>query len=206
MPAFASSVVSECYSSYGFRVVMVQQPVNVWLLLRQVVLPVSAVAAIVAYSDIRIPLGLPGHRGLVWLTLLVMVTLTARRRETVVAVGAAATVATFALHSAAGPAAGVRYVAAAVLLCAVATIPGVHRRPWLLATAAAPIHLVALGGSIVALIGRSYRSASAWAGMTERVEFHLAFGLAAGLLGMVMAIGINYFSRLGSGQRERDRA
>lgn len=179
---------------------MVQQPVSQWLLARHVVLPVFAVAAMVAYSDVQIPLGLPGHRGLVWMTLLVMVTLTARRRETVLAVGAAATAATFALHASANPMGNVRYVAAAVLLCAVAAVPGIYRRPWLLAISAAPIHLVALGGSIVALIGRGYLSGFASAGMSERVEFHLAFGLLAGLLGMVMAIGINYFSHSGSGE------
>ncbi|PQM44047.1 hypothetical protein C1Y40_05793 [Mycobacterium talmoniae] len=38
---------------------------------REVVFPVLAVVVIVAYADLRIPMGLPGHRGLIWLTLLV---------------------------------------------------------------------------------------------------------------------------------------
>ncbi|OBJ05790.1 hypothetical protein A5660_15400 [Mycobacterium alsense] len=144
---------------------------------REVVFPAMAVVAIVAYADVRIPMGLPGHRGLVWLSLLVAVVLATRRRATVVAVGAASTVATFAMHL---PGAGgsVRYVAAAVLLHAVAATPVAGTRRWLVVLAAAPIHLVALADSGGVLFG-------AW--MTERALFHLGFGLAAGLLGWVIA-------------------
>lgn len=142
-------------------------------MLREVALPVLAVAAIVAYADVRTPLGLPGHRGLVWLTMLVAVALVTRRRETVIAVGAAATTATLALHVAAGPWGAARYLVAAVLLSAVAA--GARRRPWLLVLAAAPIHLVALAGSVAS---------------AERAAFHLVFGLMAGLLGWAIAFGM----------------
>nr|WP_238159289.1 hypothetical protein [Mycobacterium sp. MFM001] len=140
-------------------------------MLREVALPVLAVAAIVAYADVRTPLGLPGHRGLVWLAMLVAVALV--RRETVIAVGAAATATTLALHLAAGPWGAARYLAAAVLLYAVAA--WARRRPWLLALAAAPIHLVALAGSFIS---------------AERAAFHLVFGLTAGLLGWAVAFGM----------------
>lgn len=144
-------------------------------MLRDVALPVLAVAAIVAYADVRTPLGLPGHRGLVWLTMLVAVALATRRRETVIAVGAAATTATLALHVTAGPWGGARYLAAAVLLYVVAVMPVARRRPWLVVLAAAPIHLVALAGSVVS---------------AERAVFHLVFGLIAGLLGWAIAFGM----------------
>nr|WP_232080162.1 hypothetical protein [Mycobacterium branderi] len=140
-------------------------------MLREVALPVLAVAAIVAYADVRTPLGLPGHRGLVWLSMLVAVALATRRPETVIAVGAAATTATLALHVAAGPWGAARYLAAAVLLYAVAA----RRRPCLVVLAAAPIHLVALAGSVVSI---------------ERAAFHLVFGLTAGLLGWAIAFGM----------------
>lgn len=169
------------------------QPAHGLSLFREVALPALAVALIVVYSDIRIPLGLPGHRGLVWLTLLVLVALATHRRETVVAVGAVATMATFAAQTPAGPWASGRYLAAAVLLYAVAAAPVVRCRRWLLAVAAAPIHLVALGGSIVALIARGQLFAFASAGMTERVVLHLAFGLIAGLLGLALASGLDRF-------------
>ncbi|MEZ0365463.1 hypothetical protein ACAG26_17415 [Mycobacterium sp. pUA109] len=158
---------------------------------REVVFPVLAVAVIVGYADLRIPMGLPGHRGLIWLTLLVAVALTTRRRETVLAVGAGSTVASLLLHLAPGPADSARYLAAAVLLYAVAAAPVVRRRRWLVALAAAPIHLVALAGSLAPMLGGGHLLVLASAGMTERVLFHLGFGLVAGLLGWAIAFGLD---------------
>ncbi|TDH46946.1 hypothetical protein E2F47_26855 [Mycobacterium eburneum] len=158
---------------------------------REVVFPVLAVVVIVAYADLRIPMGLPGHRGLIWLTLLVAVALTTRRREKVLAVGAGATAATLLLQLAPGPADSARYLAAAVLLYAVAAAPVARRRRWLLALAAAPIHLVALAGSVAALLGGGHLLALASVGMTDRVLFHLGFGLVAGLLGWAIALGLH---------------
>lgn len=155
-----------------------------WSLGREFGVPVFATVLIVASADYRIPIGLPGHRGLVWLTLLVTVALVTRSRETVVAVGAASTMATALLHTAPGMGANARYVTAAVLLYAVAAVPVVSRRRWLIALAAAPIHLVALVGSFAVIS----------AGLAERALLHLGFGLAAGLLGWAMASGIDRFS------------
>ncbi len=150
-----------------------------------------AVGVIVAYADIRIPMGLPGHRGLVWLTLLVAVVLVTHRRATVVAVGAAATIATLAIRiptgAAAAAAGSMRYLAAAILLYAVAAAPMVRRRRWLIVLAAAPIHLVALADSVAVLLGRGYLFTLVSNGMVEKVLFHLGFGLAAGLLGWAIA-------------------
>ncbi|BBZ36977.1 hypothetical protein MCNS_00400 [Mycobacterium conspicuum] len=137
-------------------------------------MPLLAVAVIVVSSDIRMPIGLPGHRGLVWLTVLVAVAVATPRRLTVVAVGAASTIATFAAHLSPGTGSA-RYLAAAILLYAVASTAAVRRRRWLIVLAAAPIHLVALADSLAVLLGR--------AGMVEKGLFHLGFGLAAGLLG-----------------------
>lgn len=135
-----------------------------------------SVLVIACYADVRLPMGLPGHRGLVWLTLLVAVGLMTQRRATVVAVGAAATLATLALNSAGphGPMESTRYPAAAVLLYALIGLTK-RRTAWLIVLAAAPIHLVALAGG----------SVSPW--MPEKVLFHLGFGLAAGLMGWLIA-------------------
>lgn len=157
-----------------------------WVFARAVAFPALAVVTIVAYADIRIPMGLPGHRGLVWLSLLVAVVLATHRRATVIAVGAASTLATCAIHLPAGAAAAaggsVRYLAAAILLYAVAAAPIVRRRWWPVAIAAAPIHLVALVDSGAVLSG---------ALTAEKALFHLGFGLAAGLLGSAVAWGMN---------------
>lgn len=146
-------------------------------LVRDVVFPVLAVLAIVAYADIRSPIGLPGHRGLIWLTLLVAVTLSTHRRATVLAVGASSTVATMALQLMPSPSYCTRYLAAAVLLYLVA---GMVQR-WVVAVAAAPIHLVAF-------LGQAH---PATAILSERVVFHVGFGLVAGLLGWAIASGLN---------------
>ena len=97
-------------------------------LARDVVFPAAAAVLITLSSEMRIPLGLPGHRGLVWLTLLVAVALTARRPQTVLAVGAASTAATVLLQSGPGPWAGVRDLGAAAFLCLLTTNPAVRSR------------------------------------------------------------------------------
>ena len=163
-------------------------------LAREVVFPALAVACIATTADIRMPLGLPGHRGLIWLSLLVAVVLVARRPETVVAVGAASTATTLLLHTNPGPWASSRYAAAAVLLYALAATPALRGRRWLIVLAAAPIHLVALAGPIAAQFGRGHLYGWVSSGMGERVLFHLGFGLVAGLLGWVIAVGMDRFA------------
>jgi hypothetical protein len=162
-------------------------------LARESVFPAIAVAAIVCYSDIRIPIGLPGHRGLIWLTLLVAVALVTRRRETVIAVGAAATAATLLLHG--EPWASAGYLAAAMLLYAVTSVRVACRRPWVVAFAAAPIHLVALARPIDAL--PSVFST----GMGEKALWHLVFGLMAGLLGWGVALGAGLCAAVRHGEK-----
>jgi hypothetical protein len=159
-------------------------------LARDLALPLVAVAAIAATADLRIPVGLPGHRGLVWLTLLVAVALSARRPGTVTAVGAASTVLGIALGSTVGDP---RYLAAAMLLDAALVIPAVRRHPALLVIAASPIHLVALVGPLVGAVGGSAPLIGLGSGMGTRVVFHLAFGLAAGLLGWAIAAAARRF-------------
>lgn len=147
-----------------------------WYRVREVGFPVLAVAVIVLSADIRMPIGLPGHRGVVWLTMLVAVALATRTRETVIAVGAASTTVTLLLHP--HPWDSARYLLAALLLYAVGATGLVRARPWLLALAAAPIHLVALAGPVGLLTATGF-------GM--KVACHLGFGLAAGLLGTLTA-------------------
>jgi hypothetical protein len=161
------------------------------VLCRDVALPILAVLVIVGSADIRLPIGLPGHRGLVWLTALVVVVMAARSRQTVVVVGATSTMAIQVLHTAPGLWASSRYVGAAVLLYAVAAIPVVCRQQWLIALAAAPIHLVALAGSVKVALGGVGAYVSLPAGLAEKEQFHLGFGLVAGLLGWGIASGIN---------------
>lgn len=156
---------------------------------REVLFPAAAAAVIALSADVRMPLGLPGHRGLVWLTLLVAVTLTARRPQTVLAVGAACTAATLLLQSGPGPWASLRYLGAAALLYLLAARPAVRSRRWLVALAAAPIHLVALAVPVATWLIGVQRFAPA--GLGEKALFHLGFGLVAGMLGWAIAAVID---------------
>lgn len=159
-------------------------------LAREVVFPAAAAVVITLSSDIRMPLGLPGHRGLVWLTLLVAVALTARRPQTVLAVGAVSTAATAVLQSGPGPWAGVRYLGAAAFFYLLTINPAVRNRRWLVALAAAPIHLVALAVPVATgLIGGHHMVV---VGIGDKALFHLGFGLVAGILGWAIAAAIDW--------------
>ncbi|ULN52603.1 hypothetical protein [Mycolicibacillus parakoreensis] len=146
-----------------------------WLA-REIVVGAGAVALIVTSAELRLPIGVPGHRGLIWLTLLVAVAATSRARTTVLAVGAASAIGLPAVGGAPGH--GGRYVLAAALLYVLTDLAAVRRRPWLLALAAAPIHLLAVGAS-TGLLGA--------AGIATKIGGHLGFGLGAGALGLLTA-------------------
>ncbi len=146
---------------------------------REVAVPVAAVALIAATAEMRLPIGVPGHRGLIWLTLLVAVALTTRVRATVITVGAASAVTVLAVQGASWQ--GGRYLLAAVLLYLLAGTAAVQRRRWRLALAAAPIHLVAVAVP-TGLFGA--------AGVAAKVGGHLGFGLLAGVLGLLIAAGV----------------
>ncbi|MCH6169649.1 hypothetical protein [Pseudonocardia alaniniphila] len=169
---------------------------------RDLALPLVAVAGIVAVTDLRIPVGLPGHRGLIWLTLLVAVALSVRRPGVVTAVGAASTVLTFALGSAVGDP---RYLAAAILLDATLAVPIVRRHPVLLGLAASPIHLVALVAPLLGAVGAGGALVGLGSGLATKAGFHLAFGLVAGLLGWTVAAALGCSWTGGEGVRSTMR-
>lgn len=139
-------------------------------------LPLAAVAAVAVESELRIPVGLPGHRGLWWLSVLVAVAMIARPRGTATAVGMASSLVAIGMGT--DPTTALRYAAAAVLLDAALMVPLVRRRPILLALLAAPIHLVALATPVLHGTGL--------AGLGDKALFHLAFGLFAGLIGWTL--------------------
>ena len=178
-------------ATYAFGMTVMQRPAAGSAAVREVALSVVAIAVIIASTDIRIPVGLPGHRGLVWLTVLVAVALVTPRRGAVLAVGAASSIASLPMHGLGDPLWSGRYVAAAALLYAAGSLPVVWRRRWLLALAAAPIHLVALASSLFSWHAGSGMSAWASNGMLERAGWHLVFGCVAGLLAWVVALGLD---------------
>jgi hypothetical protein len=148
-----------------------------------------ATSGIVLQQALHAPLQLPGHRGLIWLTLLVAVRLGTSRTGLATAVGAASGLAIFALGLNPNGAIGaLPYLVTAAAIDAVAATALLRARPWLLALAAAPIHLLALADPI----SRSLRVGVTPTGLLETMQtvfyWHLAFGLAAGLLGWGLAL------------------
>jgi hypothetical protein len=127
-----------------------------------------------------------------WLTMLVAVALLAARPAAVLAVGALSSIATLPMHGVSDPLWSSRYVAAAALLYAVSSLSAVRARRWLLAVAAAPIHLVALASSVFSW--HTGAAVAAWAsnGMLARAGWHLVFGLIAGVLGFVVAHSLGH--------------
>ena len=155
------------------------------------VLVAAAAAAVVVAADVRIPLHLPGHRGLLWLTALVAAALIARRPGPATAAGvlAGGTVAVVGIGNG-GALGAVPYVLAALLLDGALAAGVIRRRPVLLVVLAAPIHLVAL----VVPIARSARVgvglSGSLPGLAPVALSHLAFGLAAGVIGGGVAYAV----------------
>jgi len=156
---------------------------------RTVALCLLATGGIVLQQALHAPLHLPGHRGLVWLALLIAVRLGSGRAGAATAVGAASGVLILGLGlSPNGLIGALPYLAAAVAVDALAALKLVRDHPWLLALAAAPIHLVAL----VVPMSRSLRVGVIPTALLQTMQtviwWHLAFGLAAGLLGWGLAL------------------
>lgn len=147
-----------------------------------------AAAAVVLAADVRIPLQMPGHRGLLWLTALVAAALTTRRPgpTTAAAVLAAAVVAVTGMGNA-GPLGAVPYVLAALALDALLVVGVFRRFPPLVALLAAPIHLVALLAPVLRSARVGVGPAASLPGLGPVAVSHLLFGLAAGLLGAAIA-------------------
>jgi hypothetical protein len=140
------------------------------------------VVAVVVQTQLRIPIGVPGHRGLVWLTLLVAVLLFTGSPPATAAVGLTSAGLITALGL--GPQAAVPPAAAAIILATVASAQWVRRRPWAIALLAAPVHLVAL---IVPLHRGLMVGVTTHPEMESMITLYLLFGLAAGLGGWGLA-------------------
>ncbi|MBW0102561.1 hypothetical protein [Pseudonocardia sp. KRD291] len=152
--------------------------------MRAVLLGLVTVVAIAVQAELRLPTGVPGHRGVLWLGLLVATALTARRAGVTTAVGLAS--AGVLLGTGIGPngVLGVApYVLAAAAVDAVLLAGVVRRHPVLLAVLAAPIHLVALVVPLTRSLRVGVTLPAMLPGMTTVIALHVLFGLGAGLAG-----------------------
>ena len=141
-----------------------------------------AVLAILAQAQLHSPIGIPGHRGLVWLTLLVAVLLVTSSPPATAAVGLTSAGLLAALGF--GAQAAIPPAAAAVILAAIASVGWVRHRPWVIALLAAPVHLVALAMPFHRMLTAGTAMHPA---MSSVIMLYLVFGLAAGLAGWMLA-------------------
>ena len=140
------------------------------------------VLAILIQAQLHSPIGIPGHRGLVWLTLLVAVLLFTSSPPATAAVGLTSAGLLAALGF--GPQAAIPPAAAAVLLATIASAEWVRHRPWVIAVLAAPVHLVALAMPLHRMLTAG---AAMHPAMSSVITLYLVFGLAAGLAGWMLA-------------------
>lgn len=146
-----------------------------------------AVAVIVFQQLYRTPWGLPGHRGIFWLTSLIAARWALDRTgsATAVAVTSGGILLgfdpTLSIHV-------LPLMAAGVLIDAVAAVPLVRRLPWLMIVLAPLIHLVNIVNPFVhnlevAPLGVVLN------GMWFYIRGHLEWGVGAGFLGTGLGLG-----------------
>lgn len=146
-----------------------------------------AVVAITVQADLRTPLQLPGHRGVLWLGLLVATALLARRAGLAAVTGLVSAGLVLGLGlSPAGVLGVLPYVLAAVALDVLLQVGAVRSRPWLLALLAGPVHLLALVVPLARGVRVGVAPSAALPGMSTVALSHLVFGLAAGLVGWAL--------------------
>lgn len=151
--------------------------------LTQAAIAIAGVALIVAQQWVRTPWGLPGHRAIVWLTVLIALRWALGRTWSATAVGGAAGVVLFAMN----PAFGIQAVVYLVVGAGVDRIAGwdvVRRRPWLIVLCAPILHLVALAAPL--LRTAQYPGADPAGFLAFALRGHLFWGLVAGILGLLM--------------------
>lgn len=151
-------------------------------LARRLLVPALATAAIVLQAQVHLAIGVPGHRGLIWLTALALVALQSGRGWTI-GTGAVAAALTLAIGTGnSGPLGVVPYLLAAFLLEVVAAARITQRHPAWIIPAAAGIHLVALLPALVKSLTVGVRMAAFASGMLVPILLHVVFGALAGTL------------------------
>jgi hypothetical protein len=152
------------------------------------VLCVLATAGVVLQQELRTPLHLPGHRGLLWLGLLVAVRLVARRPGPALATGVASAGVTAGLGlSPDGALGAIPYLLAAGALDATALVPWLRDRSWPVVALAAPVHLVALVVPVSSSLLVGVAAPALAQGLAPVALLHLCFGAGAGALGLGLA-------------------
>ena len=149
---------------------------------REAVIVLIGAALVVAAMAWRLPIGVPGHRGLIWMTALAVVALNARPGAATLSGALGATTGLALGLLANGPLGFISYVLAGMALDLVAARGGLRLRRWLIIPAAGLVHLLALVVPVSKALAVGVAASALVHGMWTVALLHLCFGLAAGAI------------------------
>lgn len=141
-----------------------------------------AVVGIVLQQLVHTPWGLPGHRGLFWLSTLIAARWAIDRPGTALGIATASSAGILVLD----PTMGVHvapYLIAGFLVDLAASVKFVRRHPWTMIPLAPIILLVNLVNPFLHNLALSPLTATI-SGMGFYIQGHLLWGIAAGIVGM----------------------
>jgi len=148
-----------------------------------------AVVGVVLQQLVHTPWGLPGHRGLFWLSTLIAARWAIDRPGTALGIATASSAGILVLD----PTMGVHvapYLIAGFLVDLAASVKFVRRHPWTMIPLAPIILLVNLVNPFLHNLALSPLTATI-SGMGFYIQGHLLWGIAAGIVGM----GAGVFAR-----------
>jgi hypothetical protein len=141
-----------------------------------------AVVGVVLQQLVHTPWGLPGHRGLFWLSTLIAARWAIDRPGTALGIATASSAGILVLD----PTMGVHvapYLIAGFLVDLAASVKFVRRHPWTMIPLAPIILLVNLVNPFLHNLALSSLTATI-SGMGFYIQGHLLWGIAAGIVGM----------------------
>jgi hypothetical protein len=146
----------------------------------------AAVTVIVWQQLEHTPWGLPGHRGVFWLSALIASRLIIDRPGTAIRIAAASSGLILVIAPATGGQVG-PYLLAALLVDWAAATQAIRRHPWLLLPLAPLIHLVGVLSPFVHNLGISPLG-TVLPGMWFYIQGYLLWGAAAGVSGLAVGV------------------
>lgn len=160
----------------------------------------AAVAVIVWQQLGHTPWGLPGHRGIFWLSALIASRWIIDRPSTAIRIAAASSCLILVIAPATGGQV-VPYLLAALLVDWAAAAQAIRRHPWLLLPLAPLIHLVGVLSPLAHSLGISPLG-TVLPGMWFYIQGHLLWGAAAGVTGLAVGVpGRKLMRRVGPSGR-----
>lgn len=147
----------------------------------------TAIAAVAVQQLHRTPWGLPGHRGIFWLSVLIATRWCLDRPGTALRVAAGGSCVILFVDPTMGTHV-LPYLAAAMLIDRLAEVPLVREHPWLMLPLAPVIHLVGVLSPFLHHLGGGSGLGTVLGGMWFYIRGHLLWGAGAGVVGMALGL------------------